>query len=75
MSYQGHRSWNSWNVSLHINNKEELYIHALSCIRGTHNRQEAAKRMLDDLTEYGVTETPDGAPYTVTSIREAMRGM
>lgn len=30
--YQGHRSWNAWNVSLWICNDEPLYRFAMECI-------------------------------------------
>jgi hypothetical protein len=31
--------------------------------------------MLGALQEYGLTQTPDGAPYSKTTILAAMRGM
>lgn len=74
--YQGHKNWNHWNVSLWINNDEGLYRMAkqrAGIYRGS--RQYAAKRMLEDLHDMGITHTPDGAPYSVSSIRAAMVGM
>lgn len=73
-SYNGHKNWNHWNVSLWINNDEGLYRMARENVR-THRRAAAAKNMLDDLRTSGITHTPDGAPYSVTTIRAAMRGM
>ena len=73
--YNGHRSWNAWNVSLWINNDEGLYNMARQAVRAGMDRRAAADNMLIWLRSNGITETPDGAPYTVTSIREAMRGM
>lgn len=74
--YQGHKNWNHWNVSLWINNNENLYLHALELIRGDKlNRDAAAGRMLSNLREMGITHTPDGAPYSKSSIRAAMVGM
>lgn len=72
--FNGHKNWNHWNVSLWINNDEGLYSEAkYQCSR--HNKDEAAKIILDNLKTFGTFETPDGAPYSVTTIRAAMRGM
>lgn len=78
--YQGHKNWNYWNVSLWINNDEGLYELAKRSIRATStrvtaSRQRAAEYMLESLREYGQEKTPDGAPYSVSSIRAAMAGM
>ena len=76
MSYNGHKNWTQWNVSLWINNDEGLYNlardHAHNC-SGT--RTKAAQNMLDSLRDMGIEKTPDGARYTVTAIRHAMVGM
>jgi hypothetical protein len=70
--YNGHRNWNAWNVSLWINNDEGLYHAARQCIRHSKTRREAAESFIIDV---GVDKTPDGAPYNVTNVVEAMRGM
>jgi hypothetical protein len=69
--YNGHKNWNHWNVSLWINNDEELYRLAKHCIRRTDTRKEAAEAMLRQVD----AETPDGAPYSVSAIKAAMVGM
>ena len=79
-SYNGHKNWNHWNVSLWINNDAGLYELAKRSIaatstRVTASRKRAAEYMLDSLREYGQEKTPDGAPYSVSSIRAAMVGM
>jgi hypothetical protein len=77
--YQGHKDWNHWNVSLWINSDEALYRMAKSEIiaaqQSNGTRNDAAERMLVTLSDIGVTHTPDGAPYTCSSIRAAMREM
>lgn len=74
--YNGHKNWNHWNVSLWINNDEGLYHLALQSIRQTYSRQAAAHEMLEVLVKCSDTpKTPDGAPYSVSSIRTAMVGM
>lgn len=85
--FNGHKNWNHWNVSLWINNDQQLYCKALDCIRtakgytaagalrvyGAHKtgRELAAYLMKQSLPP----KTPDGAPYSVSSIRAAMSGM
>ncbi|WP_442854962.1 DUF7249 family protein [Burkholderia sp. MSMB0265] len=73
--YNGHKNWHHWNVSLWINNDGWLYNEARRCVRGSRNKRVAAEYLLMTLTECGITHTPDGAPYGVSSIRAAMVGM
>lgn len=74
--YNGHPSWNAWNVSLWLNNDEGLYNLMRECIRRTDTREQAARRMLQTLRFMDdAVKTPDGAPYTVTNIRRAMVGV
>ena len=70
-TYQGHRSWNAWNVSLWINNSESLYQLAQYHIATSPVLGTAARRMLKELQGH---RTPDGAVYNYTCIREALRG-
>lgn len=75
-TFNGHRNWNHWNVSLWINNDEGLYSLARDAVRHTKNRDDAARYFLNDLEDCGVPlKTPDGAPYTLSSVRAAMREM
>ena len=69
--YNGHRSWNAWNVSLWIGNDEGLYNLALDCIKRSKTKNHAARMMLIDLPD----ETPDGAKYNFTCVREALIGL
>lgn len=69
--YQGHKNWNHWNVSLWINNDEGLYWMAQRAKKTT----QPAEYVLQSLQDAGITHTPDGAPYSVATIRAAMRGM
>lgn len=73
------------NINLWINNDEGLYRLALDCVRQYRHwssfsrsmtpRERAAHAMLDRLHMAGITHTPDGSKYSVTSIRAAMVGM
>jgi hypothetical protein len=73
--FNSHKNWNHWNVSLRVNNDEGLYSLARMACRDQIHRLAAARYMLDCLTARGTTKTPDGAPYSVSSIRAAMVGM
>lgn len=67
-AYQGHRSWNAWNVSLQINNDDALYRRAYDLAK-RHGVKRAARIMADDLEGQ---RTPDGGRYNITCIREAI---
>lgn len=66
--YNGHRSWNAWNVSLWINNDEALYRWAIEMVR-KHGVTKAARHMAAQLDG---ERTPDGARYNFTCIKEAI---
>lgn len=74
-SYNGHKNYNAWNVSLWINNDEGLYNMAKNYIEDYANREVAAEQMAQALIENGCAQTPDGVKYTKTNIRLAMVGM
>ena len=76
MAFNGHRNYNHWNVSLWLNNDEGLYrMMTRAYGHGRRTKRQAAQNMLDELMALGQTKTPDGAPYSVTSIRAAMVGL
>jgi hypothetical protein len=71
--YNGHKNWNHWNVSLWLNNDESLYLlmqWAINANRGKRGGKSAAAYSLLCLLP---ERTPDGAPYSVSSIVAAMR--
>ena len=80
--YQGHKSWNQWNVSLWISNDEGLYNLAkwawerskkIGKSKGHKgNARIAARIFIDDI---GIQSTPDGGKYNITSVAEAIKGL
>lgn len=72
--FNGYKNWNHWNVSLWLNNDEELYL-KMKYFTKRDTRKIAAYKMLRELSACGITHTPDGAPYSVSSIQSAMRGL
>ena len=69
--YNGHKNWNHWNVSLWLHNDEALYRAMVAAVRGHRTKDDAARAVLAELP----AETPDGAPYTFSSVRAAMVGV
>jgi len=65
-SYNGHKNWTHWNVSLWINNDEGLYRMALDYKR--RFKAGAARHMLADLP----AKTPDRANYSHPSLKTAL---
>ena len=70
--YNGHRSWNAWNVALWIGNEEPLYRLAMNCLKTEKTVASAARRFS---RECGMSRTPDGAKMNITCIREALAGL
>ena len=76
--FNGHRSWNAWNVALWIGNDEPLYRLAKECIAipksdGSSNLSAATRRFLEAVGEG--SKTPDGATYNFKCVREALAGL
>lgn len=72
--YQGHRSWNAWNVSLYISNEESLYREGVDCLRRTKTPGAATKLFLQR-TGLAGTKTPDGAVYNHLCVKLALIGL
>lgn len=70
-TYNGHKSWNAWNVSLWINNDYGLYNLARQLAHQFGVGVGAVKLAFILRNE----RTPDGARYNVTCIRAAMKGI
>ena len=68
--FNGHRSWNAWNVSLWIANDEPLYRRAYEL--GRKLKPMAAARVLRSELP---AKTPDGAAYTQLSVALAIKGL
>ncbi|KKK46809.1 hypothetical protein LCGC14_3161540 [marine sediment metagenome] len=75
--YQGHRSWNAWNVALWIDNDEPLYRFAMDCLQAPTARGSKPTLALATsrfMCNIWATKTPDGATYNRTCVREALAG-
>ena len=70
--YNGHPSWNAWNVSLWIGNEEPIYRLALWCLSKTKTIRGATNLFIQEI---GVSRTPDGAKYSFRSVYHALKGL
>jgi len=71
MTYNGHKNWDYWNVSLWINNEETIYNAAYIMV-SSMGAKEAAKTLAKTLAG---TKTPDGAKYTYNNIYSTLLDM
>jgi hypothetical protein len=65
-TYNGHRSWNAWNVSLWINNDENTYRQAIELLK-----TKSLKWAIINFCKMH-DKTPDGAKYTHLSVKLAL---
>lgn len=72
--YQGHRSWNAWNVALYIANDEATYRIAIDCLKQARSLDHAVNLFCRVNPCLG-DRTPDGAIYNRLSIKEALDGL
>ena len=73
-TYNGYKNWAHWNVSLWINNDEGAYRRAVTLCR-VYNKPDAAVKLFEEVSDMGVTVTPDGARYSISAIRSALVGI
>lgn len=69
MTYNGHKNYNYWNVSLWLNNDEGIYRNVVEAIRSLKDKDRATRYLLEQLPE----RTPDGVKYTFRNVREALK--
>ena len=71
-TYNGHRSWNAWNISLWISNDEQTYRFALECLaRAKSNLTKATRYFME---HFRGERTPDGGVYNALSVRLCLEG-
>ena len=71
-TYNGHKNYAYWNVSLWINNDEGLYNMAREAVRRNKTKDRAAREIVDSLKDCGIEKTPDGARYSRSTVRAAL---
>lgn len=69
--YNGHRSWNAWNVSLWLSNDEGAYRIAVDCLKQSATIGAATTLFCRVWPCLG-DRTPDGAVYNRLSIKLAL---
>jgi hypothetical protein len=67
-SYNGHRSWNAWNVSLWLNGNEETYY-----LWNWMPQKLTLEGAVEVLRMTLPKKTPDGADYNRLSIKLAIQ--
>jgi len=68
-SYNGYKNWNQWNVSLWINNEQDLYTRAYNAVK-QWGKSRASYILA---TAWKDQKTPDGAKYNRTAIYNAIK--
>jgi hypothetical protein len=72
--YNGHPSWNCWNVALWIGTDEYLYRNAAEALGTTHTLKHATN-VFFGLTGVEGRKTPDGGVFNFTATQRALAGL
>mgnify|MGYP007029093640 CR=1 FL=1 len=67
-SFNGHRSWNAWNVSLWLHNDQDYY-YDWCWLPEYLSLERALDRLMPSLPKY----TPDGAVFNRLSVKLAIQ--
>lgn len=73
--YQGHRSWNAWNIALYLANEEALYRAGVDACRRSINWTGAELRFRSATGISPTDRTPDGAVWNSLCLRLALQGL
>jgi len=66
--YNGHPSYEHWNVALWLYNDEDMYDLVQQAIRHNYSLSDCAREILDILSELAIECTGDGVEYTYDTI-------
>ena len=69
-TFNGHKNWSHWNISLWLSNDENMYRWVCGLLRYS-TKKRATEVIYRDLQGQ---ETPDGAKYSKSGIRAALVG-
>ena len=73
MEYNGHKNWNHWNVSLWLYKDETFYRLVQRNCRSSWSLELAVNNIISELKEWEIIQTPDGAKFSKSAVREAIR--
>ena len=68
VDYNGHPSYDHWNVALWLYNDEGTYDIICQAIKRNYSLSDCTREVLDTLSELGVEHTGDGVEYTYDTV-------
>jgi hypothetical protein len=72
--FNGHPSWNCWNVALWLSSDEAMYRAAVEALHSTHTLKHATN-VFFGMTGLEGWKTPDGGVFNKTATQRALAGL